>query len=586
MTEFWSRFFDSSSYMPHGHCYLWQTGLVWLHITGDALIALSYYSIPLTLLFFVRKRDDLPFNWIFLLFGAFIIACGTGHILDIWTLWNPDYWVSGTVKAFTALISVLTAVELYPLIPKALALPSPTQLTLANQALQIQIGERRQAETELKRYRDQLEESVAQRTAELTRTNEQLQAEIVERKRIQEALELSLQREQRAREQAEAANRVKDEFLAVLSHELRTPLNPILGWTKLLQKGQLTPEKSAIALDTIGRNAKLQSQLIEDLLDISRIMRGKLTLNTAAMDLKTVVKAAIGTVSLAAEAKQIQIEPHLESEVGQILGDAGRLQQVVWNLLANAVKFTPDGGRVEVTLTHDDSSYAEIIIRDNGKGIVSNALQYVFDRFWQEDSTNKRHFGGLGLGLAISRQIVELHGGTITAESAGEGQGSTFTVKLPLRAAVPVSEPIRSTSHQNSTLEGLRILVVDDSADSREYAAFVLSEAGALIKTADSATSAIEAMNQELPDVIVCDIGMPGTTGYELIQQIRSRPVEAGGGVIAIALTSYAGDYDQKQAIAAGFQQHLSKPVDPDQLVKTISAIYPSRALNSASVLN
>ena len=586
MTEFWSRFFDSSSYMPHGHCYLWQTGLVWLHITGDALIALSYYSIPLTLLFFVRKREDLPFNWVFLLFGAFIISCGTGHILDIWTLWNPDYWVSGTIKAFTAIISVLTAVELYPLIPKALALPSPAQLTLANQALQVQIGERQQAEMQLKRYRDQLEELVTQRTAELTRTNEQLQAEIVERKRIQEKLELSLQREQQARELAESANRVKDEFLAVLSHELRTPLNPILGWTKLLQKGQLTPEKSAIALDTIERNAKLQSQLIEDLLDISRIMRGKLTLNTAAMDLKTVVKAAIGTVSLAAEAKQIQIETHLESEVGQVLGDAGRLQQVVWNLLANAVKFTPDGGHVEVTLTHDDSSHAKIVMRDNGKGINPNALQYVFDRFWQEDSTNKRQFGGLGLGLAISRQIVELHGGTITAESPGEGQGSTFTVKLPLRAAVPVSEPIRSQKSENSTLEGLRILVIDDSADSREYAAFVLSEAGAHIKTADSATSAIEAMNQELPDVIVCDIGMPGTTGYELIQQIRSRPVEAGGGVTAIALTSYAGDYDQKQAIAAGFQQHLSKPVDPEQLVKTISAIYPSRALNGVSVLN
>nr|WP_058995966.1 ATP-binding protein [Leptolyngbya sp. NIES-2104] len=586
MTEFWSRFFDSSSYMPHGHCYLWQTGLVWLHITGDALIALSYYSIPLAIVFFVRKREDLPFNWIFLLFGAFIVSCGTGHILDIWTLWNPDYWLSGAVKAFTALISVLTAVELFPLIPKALALPSPTQLTLTNQALQLQIGERRQAELELKRYQDQLEELVAQRTAELTQTNTRLQAEIVERQRIQEALESSLQREQRLREQAESANRVKDEFLAVLSHELRTPLNPILGWTKLLQKKQLTPEKSAIALDTIERNAKLQSQLIEDLLDISRIMRGKLMLNTAAMDLKTVVKAAIGTVSLAAEAKQIQIETHLESEVGQVLGDAGRLQQVIWNLLANAVKFTPDGGCVEVTLTDEDSSHAKILIRDNGKGIDPNGLQYVFDRFWQEDSTNKRQFGGLGLGLAISRQIVELHGGTITAESAGQGQGSTFTVRLPLRAAVPVSEPVRSTTRENSTLEGLRILVVDDSADSREYAAFVLSEAGAQIRTADSASSAIAAMNQELPDIVVCDIGLPETNGYDLIQQIRSRPVEAGGGVIAIALTSYAGDYDQKQAIAAGFQQHLSKPVEPEQLIKTISAISPNRSLNGSSVLN
>ncbi|MGG6263480.1 ATP-binding protein [Leptolyngbya sp. AN03gr2] len=586
MTEFWSRFFDSSSYMPHGHCYLWQTGLVWLHITGDALIALSYYSIPLAIVFFVRKREDLPFNWIFLLFGAFIVSCGTGHLLDIWTLWHPDYWISGTVKAITAMVSVLTAIELYPLIPKALALPSPTQLKLANQALQVQIGERRQAETALKRYQDQLEELVAQRTAELTKTNQQLQAEIIERKRIQEERELALQREQRAREQAEVANRVKDEFLAVLSHELRTPLNPILGWTKLLQKKLLTSEKTTMALDTIERNAKLQSQLIEDLLDISRIMRGKLTLNTAAMDLKTVVKSAIDTVALAAEAKQIQIETKLEAEVGQVLGDAGRLQQVIWNLLSNAVKFTPEGGQVEISLTNEDASHAKIIVRDNGKGINPKVLECVFDRFWQEDSSNTRRFGGLGLGLAISRQIVELHGGTIVAESKGEGTGATFTVRLPLRAAVPVNAPERASASRNSTLEGLRILIVDDTADSRDYAAFVLSEAGSQVRTAESAEAAIAAIDQEIPDVLVCDIGMPQANGYELIQKIRSLPPEKGGGIVAIALTSYVGDYDQKQAIAAGFQQHLSKPVEPEQLVKTVSAICPTRSSNQASVSN
>lgn len=573
MTAFWSQFFDSSSFIPHGHCYLWQTGLVWLHITGDALIGLAYYSIPLTLFFFVRNRRDLPFNWIFLLFGTFIIACGTGHILDIWTLWHPNYWISGGLKAVTAMVSVLTAVELYPLIPKALALPGPSQLTLANQALQIQIGERRQAEIELKRYQDQLEELVAQRTAELTASNAQLQQEITERQRIQEERELLLQREQQAREQAEAANRVKDEFLAVLSHEIRTPLNPILGWTKLLQKRQLRPEKTAIALDTIERNAKLQARLIEDLLDISRIMRGKLSLDTGAMDLKAVILAAIETVSLAAEAKQIQIETTIKAEVGQILGDAGRLQQVVWNLVSNAVKFTPEGGRVEVILTDEALDHAKIIVRDTGKGIVADALPYVFDRFWQEDSTNTRQFGGLGLGLAISRQIVELHGGTITAESAGEGQGTTFTVRLPLRAPVPVLAPLRSSSVEASTLAGLRVLVVDDSKDSREFAEFVLSEAGSEVTAVDSAKAALNALSQQLPDVIVCDVGLPETNGYELIQHIRSRTLDQGGGVLAIALASYAGDYDQKQAIAAGFQQHLSKPVEPEQLVKTIAVL-------------
>ncbi|MBE9013595.1 response regulator, partial [Pseudanabaenaceae cyanobacterium LEGE 13415] len=407
---------------------------------------------------------------------------------------------------------------------------------------------------------------------------------IIERKRIQEERELALQREQRAREQAEAANRVKDEFLAVLSHELRTPLNPILGWTKLLQRQQLSPEKASMALNTIERNAKLQAQLIEDLLDISRIMRGKLALNTAAMDLKTVIESAIDTVSLAADAKQIQIETDLEAEVGQVLGDAGRLQQVVWNLLSNAVKFTPEGGHVKVTLSSEDSSHAKIVVQDNGKGIATSALECVFDRFWQEDSTNTRQFGGLGLGLAISRQIVELHGGTIVAESEGAGTGSTFTVKLPLRAAVSATAPTRSASEENATLEGLRILIVDDTQDSRDYAAFVLGEAGSQVQTVDSAKAAIAALDQELPDVIVCDIGMPQASGYDLIQEIRSRPVEKGGSIVAVALTSYVGDYDQKQAIAAGFQQHLSKPVEPEQLVKTISAICPTRSTHRASV--
>ncbi|HTL88200.1 MAG TPA: ATP-binding protein, partial [Leptolyngbya sp.] len=565
-------------FIAHGHCYLWQTGLVWLHVTGDAIIALAYYSIPIALFVFVRKREDLPFNWIFLLFGAFIVFCGTGHLLEIWTLWHPDYWISGTLKAVTAIVSILTAIELYPLIPKALALPSSAQLTLTNQVLEGQIGERLQAEIALKKQQDQLEELVAQRTAELTTINAQLQQEIAERQRIQEERELLLQREQRAREQAESANRIKDEFLAVLSHELRTPLNPILGWTKLLQRQQLKPEKVAIALATIERNAKLQAQLIEDLLDISRIMRGKLILNPTAIDLRAVILAAIEAVSLAAEAKQIQIEPKFEAEVGQFLADAGRLQQVIWNLLSNAVKFTPEAGRVEIILTDggETPGCAKIIVGDNGKGIAPSAIAHVFDRFWQEDSSNTRQFGGLGLGLTICRQIVELHGGTISAQSAGEGQGATFTVNLPLRAAVPILEPARS-SLEPSTLAGLRILVVEDSDDSREFAAFVLSEAGSEVVAVNSAQAALAAMSQRLPDVIVCDIGMPEMSGYELIQAIRSRSAEQGGTIVAIALTSYAGDYDQRQAIAAGFQQHLAKPVEPDQLVRTIAGICPPR---------
>ncbi|WP_404790102.1 ATP-binding protein [Altericista sp. CCNU0014] len=545
------------------------------------LIALAYYSIPITLFYFVRNRRDLPFEWIFLLFGAFIIFCGTGHILDIWTLWHPDYWISGFVKAITALVSILTAIELYPLIPKALALPNPTQLALANQALEVQIGERRQAEIELKCYRDQLEELVAQRTVELTQINVQLQQEIAERQRIQDERELLLQREQKAREQAESASRIKDEFLAVLSHELRTPLNPILGWTKLLQRQQVRPEKMMATLATIERNAQIQAQLIEDLLDISRIMRGSLTLNPAPLDLRAVVLAAIETVSLAAEAKQIQIETSIETEVGQFWGDTDRLRQVLWNLLSNAVKFTPEAGRVEVILTaagDEVPACTKIIVRDTGKGIAPNALERIFDRFWQEDSTNTRKFGGLGLGLAISRQIVELHGGTLSAVSAGAGQGATFTVRLPLRAPLPVGIEARSRSVELPTLAGLKILVVEDNPDSREFATFVLTEAGAEISAVDSAATALQMIDRNIPDAIVCDIELPEINGYELIRQIRSRSVEEGGTVLAIALTSYAGDYDRKQAISAGFQQHLSKPIQPEQLVNTIFELCRGRS--------
>ncbi|MUL38279.1 hypothetical protein BWI75_18570 [Gloeocapsopsis sp. AAB1 = 1H9] len=372
--------------------------------------------------------------------------------------------------------------------------------------------------------------------------------------------------------QAKEANRIKDEFLAVLSHELRSPLNPILGWAKLLLSKKLDETKTRQALITIERNAKLQSELIEDLLDVSRILQGKLSLNISPVGLASTIGAATETVRLAAEAKSVTVEANLDSEVGQILGDATRLQQVVWNLLSNAVKFTPAGGRVEVRLEQIDDQ-AQITVRDTGKGIAADFLPYVFDYFRQADSTTTRKFGGLGLGLAIVRHLVELHGGTVWAESQGEGLGATFVVRLPLMPIQPTHDSKLDTPSYTLDLTDIQVLVVDDEADSREFIAFVLEQGGAQVRTAASAIEAFSVLTQSNPDVLLSDIGMPDIDGYTLMQQVRSLPAEQGGKIAAIALTAYAGDFDRQQALKAGFQRHIAKPIEPQALIEAITAV-------------
>lgn len=850
MDEILRNLFSAGSFIPHGHCYLWQPKLVWLHVVSDAVIALAYYSIPLTLFYFVRKRKDLPFHGIFLMFAAFIIACGTTHIAAIWTLWHPTYWLSGGIKATTAAVSLFTALELVPLVPQALALPSPAQLERANQELQAQIAERLRVEEELRQYQNQLEQRVQERTAELVHINEQLQSEIRDRQQTEEALRQSLERwslalaaskmgdwnwdtgtdlvnfSERAaeifgippgphmtwsnmrnllhpddrdrtriavedaiathsdydieyrvmrsdettvwvaakgrpyydeigqvlgmmgvvqdisdrkqkdveiamlnrnlqnrvddlqtlfevipigilitedpefklirpnpafaqilgigthgnaswtppepilappykifrdgkeltpeetplryaaihgvpveqaeveivrddgarfnlfgyaaplfddqgqvrgavgaflditeRKQAEAereqllererqaravavreaarsadANRIKDEFLAVLSHELRTPLNPILGWTKLLRTGKLDAEKAALALETIERNAKLQTQLIEDLLDISRILRGKLTLKVEVVDLVATIEAARETMRLAAEARSIQISTQLAPTPNPIMGDPNRLQQVVWNLLSNAVKFTAVGGRVDITLQTVDLD-AQIIVKDTGKGINPNFLPYVFDTFRQADGTTTRNFGGLGLGLAIVRQIVELHGGYVTAESPGDGLGSTFTVHLPLITELSNVVDGDKPCVQPLNLQNVRVLLVDDEPDTRALLTFVLQQQGATVVASASAEEALSVISQFAPNILLSDIGMANVDGYTLIRKIRAMSSPEVSLTPAIALTAYASDWDYQQALEAGFQKHLAKPVAPDVLLGAIAEL-------------
>jgi len=415
--------------------------------------------------------------------------------------------------------------------------------------------------------------------------------DVSDRKHAESERDQLLVRERTTREQAETANRIKDEFLAVLSHELRSPLNPILGWAKLLQTGTLNPQKAQYALETIERSAKLQTQLIEDLLDVSRILRGKLVLSKMPINLVPTLEAALETVRLAAEAKSIQLHLHLAdtppdhqpaprpSPPFQVLGDSARLQQIVWNLLSNAVKFTPPEGRVEVRLMQQDG-HAIIQVCDTGKGISPEFLPYVFEYFRQEDGTTTRKFGGLGLGLAIVRHLTELHGGQVAVESLGENQGATFTVCLPL-----LSQPTARTvdgppSEILADLSSLHILVVDDEADIRDIVAFILEQAGAQVSLAASAQEAIAHLSpkassppRSLPQVLVCDIGMPEMDGYHLIRQIRTLNTEQPHRIAAIALTAYAGELDQRLALEAGFDIHLPKPVEPEVLVRTVTRL-------------
>lgn len=376
---------------------------------------------------------------------------------------------------------------------------------------------------------------------------------------------------QQQAEQLRQADRLKNEFLSVLSHELRTPLNPILGWTHLLQTRNLDEDRTIIALAVIERNAKLQAQLVEDLLDISRIMSGKLTLNATPVSLATVISAALETVRLAAEAKQIPFEVAIDDQVQQVCGDLGRLQQVVWNLLSNAIKFTDEAGRIEIRLTQVDR-HAQVQIIDNGKGINPAFVPYMFEYFRQEDGSTTRKFGGLGLGLSIARQIIELHGGTIWAESAGDGYGATFTFQIPgldavssTLSAVPVS-PLPTLP-----LSDIRVLIVDDDEDARDFLSFLLEQSGAIVTTAATATEALQALEQSRPNILLSDIGMPEMDGYDLIRAIRAS--EQGNDLPAIAITAHAGELNQQSAIAAGFQHHIAKPINSDQLILAISEL-------------
>ena len=404
----------------------------------------------------------------------------------------------------------------------------------------------------------------------------QICAQIEDRERL-------LANERAARADAEHAGRLKDQFLATVSHELRTPLNAILGWSQILRSHNRGDEELDEGLSVIERNARVQAQLIEDLLDMSRIISGKLRLDVQQVDVADITNAAIESVRPAADAREIRLQKVLDSQVGPVRGDPARLQQVVWNLLTNAIKFTPKGGKVQVALQLVNS-HVEISVTDTGMGIKSEFLPYVFERFRQADATTTRRHGGLGLGLAIVKNLVELHGGTVRAISRGEGAGATFIVELPLMVMHENDSrrenPRRSFSTEvsdflceSAALRGITVLVVDDEEDARRLIMRVLEECKAKVVVAASVAEAIEVFKRERPDVVVSDIGMPNQDGYDFIRRVRALSESQGGKTPAAALTAFARSEDRTRALRAGYQSHISKPVEPAELVAVIASL-------------
>ena len=451
--------------------------------------------------------------------------------------------------------------------------------------------ERKLVQEDVRLAKTELERRVEERTAELRDINTRLQGEITVRTLAQQQAAELLHREQAARLMVESANRSKDEFLAILSHELRTPLNAILGWAEILQSGEVSRAEVKEGIEIIERNARSQARLVEDVLEVSRIICGKVRLNIAPLDLEAVVDAALTSARPTASAKGLALTREIVAADRMVPGDPDRLQQVVWNLLTNAIKFTPRGGQVGVRVRLLDRE-AEIQVKDTGIGIKEDFLPYVFDRFRQSDASTTRSHGGLGLGLSITRHLVEMHGGTVTAESAGEGRGAVFTVLLPLStpSAVdtgsseerPPTQPERAGTTAASALPSLadrRVLVVDDEADSRRLLVHLLNRAHATVREADSVPAALAVLQEWPADVLISDIAMPGENGYSLLRRLRQSSLVEWRTLPAIALTAFARAEDREMAMAAGFQMHLAKPFQPLALltaVATLASVEPS----------
>jgi signal transduction histidine kinase/ActR/RegA family two-component response regulator len=688
MPQLATSLLSTNGFMPHGYCYRWEPALLWMHVASDALIAGAYFSIPVALATFVRRRGDLPFNWLYLLFAIFIVACGVNHLMEIWLLWNPHYWLAGVLKAVTAAASVPTAIAAVLLIPVALRIPSFTQLERAKGELEQEVVRRRDVERALRAAQAELEARFDSRTSELDRVSGDLRSsnalldtmfqqaplgigvwdldlrciranaalargasglvslrapdraesdvrqeavnadvvkalrsardtgeplvdcdvavpgtdgsrprlwqvsyfpvvsdgavraiaslwmDVTERRRIESERAGLLHAAQTARAEAELANRSKDEFLAMVSHELRTPLQAMSGWLQLVQSDRLTPDQVRHALERIARNVRSQTRLIEDLVDLSRIVAGKLSLQLAQVEPSLVVAEAVEAVRPNADARSQSLRFSVEGTLPTLRADADRLRQVVSNLLGNAMKFTPDGGTITVGLRREGDG-VRIDVTDTGIGIEADLLPLIFERYRQGARKPVISGNGLGLGLSIVRHVVELHGGHASARSDGPGRGATFSLWFPREA--PDREAVAGVRDGGRTAAGLdprlladrRVLIVEDATDARQTLTVGLELMGAQVRGCASAEAALDELERWRPELIVSDIGLPGMSGYAFVERVLERHPD----LPVIALTAYGDADDRRRALDAGFALHLTKPIRIDEVATYIARL-------------
>ena len=538
------------SLLPHGYCFTWNPSLLWTHVLSDSLIGLAYVSIPITLLHLVRKRTDLPFNWIVVLFAIFIVSCGTTHWIEVWTVWNPDYWLSATVKIVTAFASVLTSIALVGLVPRILAIPTVAQLTAAHDALAAEVTIRRQVEEELRRERAALEQRVAERTDELARATATAEA---------------------AHAEADEANKLKDHFLAKVSHELRTPLQSTLSWAQVIKAaGASDPERAAQATTHIVHNVRSQARLLEDLLDISRILSGKLRLELQLADAAQVIEKAIGVVRSAAAGSAVTIDAAGDGSTAVIRTDPVRLEQIVWNLINNAVQASPDGAKVQVRW-QVDAVRLRVEVRDWGRGIEPRDLPHVFEPFRQGTGGSQR---GLGLGLAIARSIVELFGGSLQATSEGLQRGATFTVELPV-VAVDVdgahADEVALDAGERAALAGLRVVYVEDEPEIGEAGRIMLASFGIRVDLCPTYADAARRIAAGDFDVLLSDLALDGGHRADELLDILQRSSAAAAP--ALVLSAHGSHHDRVASARNGFARHLVKPADWNEVARAIATL-------------
>lgn len=597
MADFFQELFGTDRFLPHGGCMAWMPELLWLHGGSDALIALSYLAISAGLIFIAGRRRDRDFRDILIVFGGLSFFCGVTHALEVWTLWRPVYGLEGTAKLATALVSAAAAVALWPLIPKALAWPSPAMLRRSNLELEREIGEHRNAETELRKHREHLETLIEERTAALKRINQQLLQENIDRRQAQRELAL-------ARDLAEHASRAKSQFLANMSHELRTPLNAIIGFSEVLEDQTFGPlnDRQRRYVSNILTSGRDLLQLINDVLDLSKIEAGRMELEPVPFNPADALGDVEKVVRALAAKKRISLTLEPDPALPTVFADPSKFKQIMYNLLSNAVKFTPDGGsvRVRASQVYVDADgeppgapvgdCLEVSVEDTGIGIAPEDQERVFGEFEQLDSSFQRMHEGSGLGLALTRKLVELHGGRIWVESAGKDQGSTFRFRLPLVPApeIPAGprDGVSAVSGDNHQTEPSAasdepiVLVVEDEPNARELLTHYLCSAGYRVAEARDGEEALRMARELRPAAITLDVLLPKRDGWEVLRELKSAPETSDIPVIIVSITK-----DTRLGFALGAIECFVKPVSRDRLVEAVGRVGAAHDKKDLTVL-